>query len=134
MKEKLKSVAAELREDLDRCPDLRAQELIDLDENLATDLQNFTKTVTAGQLEQWRALQDEVNQLREYTQILKMRLLYGDKELVDKLDAMNSSLPADDESIAAIEVERDAHKAKGVRDVFKALLMWKDSPEEKLSE
>lgn len=128
------SVAAELREDLERCPDLRAQELIDLDENLATDLQNFTKTVTAGQLEQWRALQDEVNQLREYTQILKMRLLYGDKELVDKLDTMHSEIGADDESIAAIEVERDAHKSKGVRDVFKALLMWKDSPEDKLSE
>ncbi len=34
---------------------------------------------------------------------------------------------------AAIAVEREMHEAKGsFKDVFKALLMWRDSPEEKL--
>lgn len=134
MKEKLKSVADELREDLDRCPDVRAQELIDLDEDLATHIQKFTKTVTAGQIESWRELLAEINELREYAQVLKMRLLYGDADLVNKLDAMHSTMHDDEEdTLAAVEVGRDAHKAKGVTDILKALLMWKDSPEDRRS-
>lgn len=36
---------------------------------------------------------------------------------------------------AAIAVEREMHEAKGgFKDVFKALLMWRDAPEEKLKE
>lgn len=133
MKKKLKSIADELREDLARCPDVRAQELIDLDENLATHLQSFTKIVTSGQLAQWRELLREVDQLRDYAQVLKMRLLYGDAELVSKLEVMHSSIEEEEEMLAAIEVERDAHTPKGVTDVLKALLMWKDSPEDKIS-
>ena len=134
MKGKLKSIAAEIREDLERCPDVRAQELIDLDENLAANLERFTEVVTNNQLEQWLALRDEVDRLRSYTQVLKMRLLYGNKELVAKLEHLHDSMQSDGEMAASIEVGRDAHKPKGVQDVFKALLMWKDSPDDKLSE
>ena len=133
MKEKLKSVAVELREDLERCPDMRAQQLIELDEDLAGNLEKFTKSVTAGQLHQWRELREQVDELREYTQVLKMRLLFGDKKLQEKLDALHSEIESSDEALAAIEVERDAHRPKGVGDVFKALLMWKDSPGDKRS-
>lgn len=134
MKEKLKSVADELREDLERCPDVRAQELIDLDESLAVDLENYTKVVPCSQIEEWRRLRGEIDQLREFAQVLKMRLLFGDKELVTKLETLHTELSDEMEARAAIEVEREAHEAKGIRDVFKALLMWKDSPAEKLSE
>ena len=62
-----------------------------------------------------------------------MRLLYGDDELSAKLDAMHQSIDPDcDEVKAAIDVQRDAHKSKGISDVFKALLMWKDAPEDRM--
>ena len=38
-----------------------------------------------------------------------------------------------DYDLAAVAVEREAHESSGgIRDIFKALLMWKDAPEEKL--
>ena len=62
-----------------------------------------------------------------------MRLLYGDDELSAKLDAMQQSIgPGCDEVEAAIDVGRDAHRNKGITDVFKALLMWKDAPEDRM--
>ncbi|MFC4993819.1 hypothetical protein [Rubritalea tangerina] len=132
MKAKLKSVAEELREDLERCPDLRAQQLIDLDETISDLIVRFEQTMSADQGEDWAELKEKIDELREYAQIAKMRLLYGDEHLPSKLDAMSDSLEECDEVKAAIEVERDAHRSTGVSDIFKALLMWKDSPEERM--
>ncbi len=132
MKAKLKSVAEDLRIDLERSPDLRAQQLIDLDETISDRIVQFEQTLEANQSEDWNALRENIDELRRYAQLSKMRLLYGDKELPAKLDAMHSSL-ACDEAQAAIEVERDAHRTTGVSDVFKALLMWKDTPEDRMT-
>lgn len=131
MKTQIKSIADELRDDLERSPDLRAQQLIDLDETISDRIVNFEQSLTSDQAEDWAALKDKVDALRKYAQLAKMRLLYGDEALPAKLDAMHSSLPCD-EVQAAIEVERDAHKATGITDVFKALMMWKDAPEERI--
>lgn len=133
MKALLKSVAEELREDLERCPDLRAQQLIDLDQTVSARIVKFEETLTADQGDEWSDLKEKIDELREYSLVAKMRLLYGDKELPDKLDAMHSSLGECDEIHAAIAVERDAHRPRGISDVFKSLLMWKDSPDDRMS-
>lgn len=132
MKAKLKSIAEELREDLQRCPDLRAQELIDLDETISDRIIKFEQTLSAEQGDDWAALKEKIDQLRDYAQVAKMRILYGDEALPNKLEAMSSEMDECAEVEAAIEVARDAHRSKGVSDVFKALLMWKDSPEDRI--
>jgi len=133
MKAKLKSIADELREDLSLCPDLRAQQLIDLDETISESIVKFENSMAVDQRDDWNALKEKIDDLREYAQVAKMRLLYGDDDLSSKLDAMHQSINSEcDEVKAAIDVGRDAHKSKGVTDVFKALLMWKDSPEERM--
>ena len=130
---KLKSVADELRDDLSLCPDLRAQQLIDLDESIAVKIVNFEEGLSSDQVSEWENLKEQLDELREYAQVAKMRLLYGDDELSAKLDAMHQSIAIDcDEAKAAIDVQRDAHKSKGISDVFKALLMWKDAPEDRM--
>ena len=131
MKAKLKSVADELREDLARSPDLRAQQLIDLDETISDMIVKFELTMRADQGEEWGALKNKIDELRDFAQKAKMRLLYGDENLPSKLDAMHDALDVGAVDHAAIEVERDAHRPKGIQDVFKALLMWKDTPEER---
>jgi len=131
MKAKLKSVADELREDLSLCPDLRAQQLIDLDESISESVAKFEESIAIDQRDDWNALKEKVDDLREYAQVAKMRLLYGDDDLSAKLEAMHHFIDNDcDEVKAAIDVGRDAHKPKGITDVFKALLMWKDSPKD----
>jgi predicted solute-binding protein len=131
MKTQIKSIADELREDLERSPDLRAQQLIDLDETISDMIVKFEQILGPDQGREWAALKEKIDELRKYAQVAKMRLLYGDESLPAKLDAMHSSI-ADEEVQAAIEVGRDAHKATGVSDIFKALLMWKDTPEERM--
>jgi len=59
MKEKLKSIADELSEDLARCPDLRAQQLIDLDETISERIVKFELTMRPDQGDEWAALTDE---------------------------------------------------------------------------
>ena len=133
MKAKLKSVAEDLRDDLSLCPDLRAQQLIDLDESIAVRIVNFEESLSSDQAFEWENLKEKIDELREYAQVAKMRLLYGDDELSAKLDVMHQSIDPDcDEVKAAIDVQRDAHKSKGISDVFKALLMWKDAPEDRM--
>lgn len=131
MKTRIKSIADELREDLERSPDLRAQQLIDLDETISDRIVKFEQILTADQGEDWAALKEKIDELRKYAQKAKMRLLYGDESLAAKLDAMHESMPCD-EAEAAIEVGRDAHRGTGVSDIFKALLMWKDAPEDRM--
>ena len=133
MKAKLKSVADALRDDLALCPDLRAQQLIDLDESISESIMKFEEKMTADQGDEWNALKEEIDNLREYAQVAKMRLLFGDDELTAKLDAMHQSIGTECNEIkAAIDVQRDAHRNKGITDIFKALLMWKDSPEDRM--
>jgi hypothetical protein len=142
MKTKLKSVADELRDDLLRCPDLRAQQLIDLDESISVSMGNLTSSIKEDQKGDWEALKEKIDELREFAQVAKMRLLYGDDELGVKLDAMHEFFEGENDEVgevneinekkAAIEIAADAHKPKGITDVFKALLMWKDSPEERM--
>ncbi|MGJ8674124.1 hypothetical protein [Rubritalea sp.] len=131
MKTQIKSIAQELREDLERSPDLRAQQLIDLDESIAEQIAKLEKKLGKEHADDWTELIEKVDELRRYAQLAKMRLLYGDKDLPAKLDAMHSSLEWD-EVQAALDVERDAHRVKGISDVFKALLMWKDAPEDRM--
>jgi hypothetical protein len=133
MKALLKSVAEELREDLERCPDLRAQQLIDLDQTIEASIVKFEETLSPDQGDEWSQLSEKIEELRQYSLVAKMRLLYGDKELPQKLDAMHSALGECDEVRAAIEVGRDAHRPKGISDVFKSLLMWKDSPDDRMT-
>ncbi|MEO1857278.1 MAG: hypothetical protein ABGY95_07950 [Rubritalea sp.] len=133
MNAKLKSVAEELKNDLALSPDLRAQQLIDLDETIHESMIRFEETMNSDLGDEWRTLKDKIDTLRGYAQVAKMRLLFGDDELRAKLVAMHQDAGVDcDEAKAAIDVERDAHRTKGIADVFKALLMWKDSPEERM--
>ena len=133
MKAKLKSVADELREDLAQSPDLRVQQLIDLDESISVSMTKFKETMTVEQADEWSALKEKIDALREYAQVAKMRLLYGDSELSEKLDSMHKSMENErDEMEAALDVQSDAHSKGGILDVFKALLMWKDAPEERM--
>ncbi|MFC5049662.1 hypothetical protein ACFPK9_03380 [Rubritalea spongiae] len=131
MKTQIKSVADELREDLESCPDLRAQQLIDLDEAISELNVKFEQKLDPNQMEDWAVLREKIDELRRFAQLTKMRLLYGDEDLRSKLDTMHPTEQGD-EAKAALEVERDAHRVKGVSDIFKALLMWKDAPEERI--
>ena len=66
MKAKLKSVAEDLRDDLSLCPDLRAQQLIDLDESIAVRIVNFEESLSSDQAFEWENLKERIDELREY--------------------------------------------------------------------
>ena len=66
MKAKLKSVAEDLRDDLSLCPDLRAQQLIDLDESIAVRIVNFEESLSSDQAFEWENLKEKIDELREY--------------------------------------------------------------------
>ncbi|WP_018969161.1 hypothetical protein [Rubritalea marina] len=125
MKTKIKSVADELREDLDRCPDMRAQELIDLNESIVAQLDRFEGELADGQLEAWQKLRDSVAKMCDYAQKSKMRLLFGDHEVIEKLDVLHEKIDTE-EMEDMVGQGRTAHELHGVSDVLKSLMMWKD--------
>lgn len=126
MKAKVKSIADELREDLERCPDLRAQELIDLNESIANRIANFEKNVGSSQKQEWESLKSAVAEVCDYAQKAKMRLLFGDHEVVHKLDTLHEKLDSN-EIDDLVGSGRSEHQLHGVSDVLKSLMMWKDN-------
>ena len=72
----------------------------------------------------YEMLKDHVGELQDYDGADLQRQVTSLREEVEELT---------DHDRAAIAVEREMHEASGgIRDIFKALLMWKDAPEEKL--
>lgn len=134
----MKTLLNELYEDLDaelqKSPDLRVQQLIDLDEDLSESIKGFEGKLSQDQMVAWDAVRVDIEKLRQYARLSKLRLLMSDDEMKARIEGFGNSLPEDDEfHEAAVEIEKEMHKPSGITDVFKALLMWKDSPEEKIA-
>lgn len=131
----MQQIADELRTELSREPDTRVQQLIDLDEELMLSISQFTASLSPVQKSQWLLVQQHVDRLRDYARMAKMRLLCRDDAVLpERLESLKSSVDVvDPADMAAIDVGRDMHQIKGVSDIFKALLMWKDTPEEKMA-
>lgn len=135
MKSKFKEISDQLHEELAISPDLRVQQLIDMDEALEDTMITFAKGLSHEQKQQWAEIETRVNELRSYAKLAKMRLLCGDVDLAEALRHLHDEHEEMEEKLreAEIQVERDAHQSTGIAGVFKALLMWKDSPEEKIA-
>lgn len=133
MKSKFKEISDQLHEELTLSPDLRVQQLIDLDENLGDAIDSFAQRLNPDQMAAWESLVAQVNQLRDYAKLAKMRLICGDADLSEALNQLHDEHEEAELRLAEIQVGRDAHQSTGIAGVFKALLMWKDSPEEKVA-
>jgi len=134
----MKTLLNELYKDMDgelqKSPDLRVQQLIDLDEDLGESIREFEGMLSQDQIVMWDKVRGNVEKLRKYARLSKLRLLMSDEEMRARIEKFGNSLPEEDEvQEAAVEVEKDMHRPTGITDVFKALLMWKDSPEEKIA-
>lgn len=134
MKALLNDLYAELETELAKSPDLRVQQLIDLDENLEESVVRFESMLAQDQRVQWDEVRGHIEALRQYAKMAKLRLLMGDEETRGQIEELRGSDDDEGEDYqeAQLEVERDMHRPKGITDVFKALLMYRDNPEEKM--
>ena len=134
MKALFREIYDEMDAELSKSPDLRVQQLIDLDENLDAGMAKFESGLTQDQRAEWDELRGMIDELRRYAKLAKMRLIAGDEAVKERLREIELSMENTSEyQEAEVEIERSMHQTKGIGDVFKALLMWKDSPEERLA-
>lgn len=135
MKALFREIYDEMDAELAKSPDLRVQQLIDLDENIDAGMAKFESGLTQDQRAEWDELRGQIDELRRYAKLSKMRLIAGDTGVKERLREIEMSMMESEEyHEAEVEIERSMHQTKGIGDVFKALLMWKDSPEEKIAQ
>ena len=130
MKTTLQHTPSELHESRGHTPEFKVQQLIYLEETISSSITQFEQSVTPSQVDNWESLKSQVNHLRRMAQQSKLRVLQEGENLPAGADEMRDLINALDEKTAAIEVGRNEHKARGISDVFKALFMWRESPEE----
>lgn len=66
-------------------------------------------------------------ELGEGAELVSHRMAHRLDNMVEKVEGIS------DEELAAIEIEREMHTATGsMKDILKSLLMWKETPEERL--
>jgi len=125
----------EIESHLNESNEQNVAKLLERDALLETEMNAFEASLGSTQVAHWNEIRRQVDELRKYAKLAKLRLLDGDEDLKSMVGRLRSSTkdPSDHDK-AAIEIEREMHEYKGVKEVLQALFMWKPSPEEKLKE
>ncbi len=125
----------EIESHLNEGKEQNATKLLERDALLETEMNAFQTSLNTSQIAHWNEIRRQVDELRRFSKLAKLRLIDGDDDLKSMVGRLrNSTESTTDHDKAAIEIEREMHEYQGVKEVLQALFMWKPSPEEKLQE
>ena len=139
MKEKHITLCREIEAHLNDTMESNAKKLLDRDQVIQNEMDLFENTLSSDQLQHWHIIREQVDNMRRYAKLGKIRLMDGDENVSKLLSEYQTKLedPGTDIDIydqAAIEITREMHEPSGIAGIFKSLFMWKDTPEERVQE
>jgi hypothetical protein len=135
MKEKYIKVCREIEDLLNDSMESSAQKLVERDRLLQIELDTFEESLLPSQMQHWDIIREQVDNIRMYAKLGKMRLMDGDKVVSNLFSNYQSKLEKlDCYDEAALEIHREMHEPSSISGIFKSLFMWKETPEERLKE
>lgn len=127
------NICSELKASLSDNMENNAEEMLLRDAKLVAELDAFEAGLTAEQQQHWSALRRRVDRMRRDSKLIKMRLLGGDAEVLNRIGRVEQGLEGnDDYNEAMVQIEREMHQPSGISGIFKSLFMWKPKPEDKV--
>ncbi len=135
MKEKYISICSEIEDHLIDSMESSAQKLIERDQILQKELEAFEKSLLPSQIQHWNIIREQVDNMRMYAKLGKMRLMDGDEAVTNLFTNYRKKLTdLDCYEQAAIQIHREMHEPSTISGIFKSLFMWKETPEERVKE
>ena len=135
MKEKYIKVCTEIEDLLNDSMESSAQKLVERDRLLQIELDEFEESLLPNQKQHWEVIREQVDNMRLYAKLGKMRLMDGDEAVSNLFSNYHSKLEKlDSYDEAALEIHREMHEPSSISGIFKSLFMWKETPEERLKE
>ncbi|MGJ8657530.1 MAG: hypothetical protein ACSHX6_13860 [Akkermansiaceae bacterium] len=133
MKEKYINICKEIEAHLKDDMESNAKKLLERDLLLQTEMDTFEKTLSTEQVDHWTTIRNQVDNMRMYAKLGKIRLMEGDDSLSKLVSDYQAELEGTDiRDEAAIEITQEMHEPSGIVGIFKSLFMWKDTPEERI--
>jgi hypothetical protein len=136
MKEKNIKICREMEAHLNDTMESNAQRLLERDMILQEELNAFEETLLPTQKQNWTVIRDQVDNMRMYAKLGKMRLMDNDEnihKLFAEYQTKLENLDGEEEE-AALNIHREMHEPSGIVGIFKSLFMWKDTPTERVKE
>jgi hypothetical protein len=134
MKEKNIKICREIEAHLNDNMESNAQKLLERDQILQTELDAFEESLLPTQKQHWTVIRDQVDNMRMYAKLGKMRLMDNDENIYKLFAEYQSDLENVEEDQAALNIHREMHEPSGIVGIFKSLFMWKDTPIERIKE
>lgn len=135
MKEKNIKICKEIEADLNDNMESNAQKLLERDKLLQTELDAFEETLLPTQKQHWSIIRDQVDNMRMYAKLGKIRLMDGDENVSKLLASYQDSLEdSGTHQDLAVKIHQEQHEPSGAFGIFKSLFMWKDTPEERIED
>jgi hypothetical protein len=134
MKEKNIKICREIEAHLNDNMESNAQKLLERDQILQTELDAFEESLLPTQKQHWTVIRDQVDNMRMYAKLGKMRLMDNDENIYKLFAEYQSDLENVEEDQAALNIHREMHEPSGIVGIFKSLFMWKDTPTERVKE
>jgi hypothetical protein len=135
MKEKNIKICREIEAHLNDNMESNAQKLLERDQILQTELDAFEESLLPTQKQHWTVIRDQVDNMRMYAKLGKMRLMDNDENIYKLFAEYQSDLEnLEEEDQAALNIHREMHEPSGIVGIFKSLFMWKDTPIERIKE
>lgn len=135
MKANVVQLCRDLHSDLEESVAHAMEKVMSKDGTLCSHMDDFEEKIEDSELyEEFQNLRDEVNALRRYARLARLKL-EGDctQEAQGKLVEFGDRIEkSDDYKKAVLEIEEEMHQSGGVGDVLKSLLMWKPSPDDRM--
>jgi len=133
MKNKFVSACERLSSDLASGSKMDVKDVLELDQRLDDAMLVFEGTLTASQTGLWNEISAAVEAVRAQARLSVL----GDEspeELKGMIVNMKERVSeSEDYDEAMVQIEREMHQHSGkISDIFKSLLMWKDSPDERI--
>ena len=135
MKANVVQLCRDLESDLEESVAHAMEKVMSKDGTLCDHMDEFEAKIEDDALyEEFQTLRDEINALRRYARLARLKLEGNcTEEAQSKLSEIGDRIEqSDDYKKAVLEIEEEMHEAGGVSDVLKSLLMWKPSPKDRM--
>ncbi len=135
MREEYLSLCRELEAQLGDSMENNAQRMLERDEVLQSEMEAFQQSLSPTQVQHWQVIRQQVDALRQYSKLAKLRLMDGDENVKVLIDRVKNDVEtSEDHTKAMLDIEREMHDGSSLGGVIKALFMWKTAPEEKIEQ
>lgn len=133
MKEKNIEICKKIEAHLNDNMESNAQKLLERDQILQEELNKFEESLLPTQKQHWTLIREQVDNMRMYAKLGKMRLMDGDENVSKLLAEYQSEFNGSKlHQEKALQIHREQHQPSGIVGIFKSLFMWKDTPEERI--